>query len=65
MPCLHKKLLSGWQMELFLGKIAYIVLGVKYAKSRKIHSVNNISRKEYLKILYKASFNHITMVYSS
>ena len=33
------------------GKIWF--LGVKYAKTRKIHSVNQISYKQYLNTLYK------------
>ena len=43
MPCLHKKTLNGWQMELSLDKVAQMVLGVKYAKNRKIQRENHIS----------------------
>ena len=53
MPCLHKKLLCGWQMELSLDKVAQIVVGVKYAKIRKIQRVNHISCERYLNTLSK------------
>ena len=37
-----QKILSGWQMKLSLDKVAQINLGVKYAKTFKISSINHI-----------------------
>ena len=45
-----QKSLSGWQMELSLEQI---VLGVEYAKNRKIQKVNHISCEGYLNALSK------------
>ena len=44
MPSL--KMLSGWQMKLFLDKVAQTVLWVKYAKTCKICNINHISRQK-------------------